>query len=453
MPIIATNNELVFNNITPVIEDPRSDDFTDLVVVTTPQPEQGVTINESQSSENKESKVENNQSEVIDKSDAKSKSSTSPQNAPSVVDNSLSQTKNVIVNNAIKNNPTPTGTRVTNFIVQGKVNDSSYWAYRNVPGKGGGIPQNEKKLSLSAIQGYVKYYFGANWSNLVSTISIESIWDVLISMNVPQVGVFNPKIPYVAEENTEQHMMILNDSMIYNKGKDTSIGLYLKNASWADEPWWCGVFTDFILQRAGLSAIGGKTVGVDAYHRGLIKKGLINTPTTGIQPPQEGKVPLHNFWLPSKKETFNSSGVGVVFVKGYHFNENGALTESGKNLVNYLLKQGWEMATVSVGTSTHVETCSFMDSSGTMITIGGNTSGANDRNGTQMAVKSQSISKFCGKKQFVVLGKITGKSNRRERGLNGKFNKTKTMSSYIEMAKNGSKNINTTLSNLIQKIT
>ena len=455
MPRILSNNDPVINNVTPIVEDERRDDFTDLVDVVTSQPTEDVVQNEqTQNVENQESQTQADQSEVIDKTDAKNKSSTSPQSAPTNVDNSQAVTSDVKIDNAIKSTPTPTGTRVTTNIVQNKINDPTYWAYRKVEGtKGGGVSANEKKLSVSSILGYVKYYFNASWSNLTSGIQIQSIWDVLISMNIPQVGVFNSKIPYVAEENTEQHMMILNDRMVHNKGSGTTIGLYSKNPSWADEPYWCGIFTDFILKRANLSAVGGGTVGVDVYHRNLVKKGLINTPTGGIQPQDSGKLNLKNFWLPNKQEKFNPNGVAAVFVPGYHFKVKGELTVAGKNLLNYLLKQGWEMATVSVGTSTHVETCAFIDSSGNMITIGGNTGGIDPRNGTQMIVRTQSISKFCGKKDFIVLGKIVGNSNRKQRGLNGLYNQTTTMSSYIQRAKNKDKNINNTLSNILEKIT
>lgn len=388
------------------------------------------------------------------KEDAKDKASESPESAPEQVDNSGAQTTDVVKDVKINSTPVGTGIRVTSYIEQGKINDSSYWAYRNVdgPGDGTGTSANEKNQAVKSIKGFVKYRFGANWNTLTQGISIKSIWDVLIAINVPEVGVFNTKVPYVAEENTEQHMMILNDSMVYNRGKGTAIGLYQKNPSWAHEPYWCGAWTDFLTTRAGLSRAGGGTVGVDAYHRNLSGKGLVNAPTTGIKN-NPGKIKFQDSWLPSATEAFNPNGVGAIFVKGYHFHEKGELTDKGKKLLNYLLGLDWGMATVSVGASTHVETCAMLSSNGNMITIGGNTSGGNDRNGTQIAIKPQSISKFCGKKDYVVFGKINGPVNRATNRLNAKYIMTDTMKQYVSAVNSKQKNVNKTLSDLLKSIT
>lgn len=411
------------------------------------------------------------------KADAKDKASESPESAPEKVDNSGAQTEDDVKEVKINATPVGTGVRVTSYIEQNKLNDNSYWAYRNVDGPGtyvnsktkqrnttggkefdweksdgSGVASNEKNTAVQAIKGYVKYRFGANWNTLTQGISIKSIWDVLIAINVPEVGIFNTKVPYVAEENTEQHMMILNDSMVHNRGKGTAIGLYSKNPSWAHEPYWCGAWTDFLTTRAGLSRTGGGTVNVDAYHRSLSDKGLVNAPTTGIKN-NSGKIKFQDSWLPSATEAFNPNGVGAIFVKGYHFHEKGELTDKGKKLLNYLLGLDWGMATVSVGTSTHVETCAMLFGNGNMITIGGNTSGGNDRNGTQIAIKPQSISKFCGKKQYVVFGKITGPVNRAANRLNAKYIMTDTMKQYVNAVNSKQKNVNKTLSDLLKSIT
>jgi hypothetical protein len=407
------------------------------------------------------------------KQKTKSKNNKSPQDSPQVVDSSGAQTKAVI--NSIKNksNPTSTAIRVTSFIEQGKINDSSYWAYRKVDGPGTykkkinrrgklvlvwdksdgtGVIDNQKNPSIVSILGFVKYRFGASWDKLTRGIDIRSIWDVIISMNIPQVGIFNNIVPYIAEENTEQHMMILQDNMVYKRGEDTSIGLYQGNPSWAHEPFWCGVWTDFLTFRAGLSRVGGATTSVDKYHRRLAAKGLVNAPNT-ITNNSVGPIKFHESWLPSKEENLNPNGVGAIFVNGYHYSgKTQTLLDPGKKLLEYLLGLNWSMATVSVGTDTHIETCAYLNESGIMITIGGNTSGNNDRNGTQFYVKHQSIATFGADKQYVVFGKITGNTQRTSGGLNSKYIITPTMQSYIESVNNKKKNINNSLASILKKI-
>lgn len=390
----------------------------------------------------------------LKKEDPKDKASKSPETAPETVDNSGAQTKDAVKAIQAAATPVSTGMRVTSYLEQGKIGDNSYWAYRSVPpGVKQTSKEKEKDTSVQSIKGFVKYKFSANWNTLTEGIPVKSVWDVIIAMNVPQVGLFNKKIQYVAEENTEQHMMILNDSMVFDRGKGTTIGLYGNNPSWADEPYWCGAWTDFLTNRAGLSRRGGSTVGVDSYHRSLSNKGLVNAPTTGIKN-NAGKIKFQDSWLPSAPEGFNPNGVGAIFVNGYHFQEKGDLTDKGKALLKYLLGLGWGMATISVGTSTHVETCVTIDAKGSIITIGGNTSGGNDRNGTQIAVKTKSISGFCGKKEYVVFGKIEGNVNRSTNRLNAKYNMTETMKKYMSDAADSSKkNISKDLSKLLKQIT
>lgn len=468
-----------------LVEDIRIDDFSDILSNIKKRDEEKKKREEDGTDQQPPTQTQTTSSAdpstEIKKEDAKEKSATSPEKAPEKVDNSGAQTEDAVKEAKISATPVSTGIRVTSYLEQGKIGDNSYWAYRKVDGPGtyvmkkddkiigrnttggkgfeweksdgSGVASNEKNTAILAIKGYVKYRFGANWNTLTQGIPIKSIWDVVIAINVPQVGIFNPKIPYVAEENTEQHMMILNDNMVFDRGKGTAIGLYSGNPSWAHEPYWCGAWTDFLTNRAGLSRDGGGTVGVDAYHRSLSAKGLVNAPTTGIKN-NKGKIKFQDSWLPSATEAFNSNGVGAVFVKGYHFQENGPLTDKGKKLINYLLGLDWGMATVSVGTSTHVETCAYLQSDGTMISIGGNTSGGNDRNGTQIAIKSTSISNFCGKKrQYVVFGKISGDTNRTVSRLNAKYKMTETMKKYIDAANSKGKNISTDLAKFLKSIT
>lgn len=441
-----------------LVEDIRIDDFSDVLANIKKREEEKKKREQDGTEQQPPTKTQTTSSAdpntEIKKEDAKDKSKKSPENAPENVDNSAAQTENAVKEAKINATPVSTGMRVTSYLEQGKIGDSSYWAYRKVDGPGDktGVSSKEKDLSVQAIKGYVKYRFGANWNTLIQGIPVKSIWDVVIAMNVPQVGIFNPKIPYVAEENTEQHMMILNDSMVFDRGQGIGIGLYQQNPSWAHEPYWCGAWTDFLTNRAGLRRDGGGTVGVDAYHRNLASKGLVNAPTTGIKN-NSGKIKFQDSWLPSATEAFNSNGVGAIFVKGYHFQQKGALTDKGQKLINYLLGLDWGMATVSVGTSTHVETCAYLQSDGTMISIGGNTSGGNDRNGTQIAIKPTSISKFCGEKEYVVFGKISGDTNRTVSRLNAKYKMTETMKKYIDAANSKGKNISTDLAKFLKSIT
>jgi hypothetical protein len=439
-----------------LIDDSRMDDFSDILDNIKKQKEEEEKRKQDGTSSNtvpKESVSVPSKSSGISKKKVKNKSSKSPESAPISVDNSGAQTSDVVKNTKINPPIITTDIRVTSYIEQGKINDSSYWAYRSVEGPSGiyGKKENEKNLSIQSIKGYVKYKFDADWNKLTQGISIDSVWDVLIAMNIPQVGIFNDKVPYIAEENTEQHMMILNDKHVYNRGKDTAIGLYQQNPSWADEPYWCGVWTEFLIGRSGLKTYSG-TTDVDRYHRILVSNGLVNSPPNIID--NEGKIKFQNSWLPEKPEKYYSDGKCAIFVKGYHFDKNGNLLPNGKNLLKYLLGLDWAMATVSVGpTKTHIETCVYLSDSGNMITIGGNTGLRGvDRNGTQFSVKKNTISTFCGENDYIVFGKITGNPNRSAQRLNAKHNNTKTMNEYFSAVNNNKKNINKSLSQIIKTL-
>jgi len=78
-------------------------------------------------------------------------------------------------------------------------------------------------------------------------------------MNFPEVGVWNNAVPYVADTQTEQHRMIVKEkyTAISNPG-GWGIGTYATKANWAEEPWWCGIFTNHCLHHGGYRSLPGR---------------------------------------------------------------------------------------------------------------------------------------------------------------------------------------------------
>jgi hypothetical protein len=80
-----------------------------------------------------------------------------------------------------------------------------------------------------------------------------NIIDYPIIMNFPEVGVWNKTVPYVASTQTEQHRMVSAGNVL-NDG-NWGIGNYGSAnggvANWAEEPHWCGMFTNHCISHGG----------------------------------------------------------------------------------------------------------------------------------------------------------------------------------------------------------
>ena len=95
------------------------------------------------------------------------------------------------------------------------------------------------------------FEFGTNLKKMFSGIKIESPIDIGLALNGIQIGLFNKNIPYMFGEGSEVHAAIIGSGVI-DREAEGGIGNYGKNANWGNEPFWCGYFTDFVLNNNGI---------------------------------------------------------------------------------------------------------------------------------------------------------------------------------------------------------
>jgi hypothetical protein len=95
------------------------------------------------------------------------------------------------------------------------------------------------------------FEFGTNLKKMFSGIKIESPIDIGLALNGIQIGLFNKNIPYMFGEGSEVHAAIIGSGVI-DRESEGGIGNYGKNANWGNEPFWCGYFTDFVLNNNGI---------------------------------------------------------------------------------------------------------------------------------------------------------------------------------------------------------
>lgn len=193
---------------------------------------------------------------------AKEKSSDSPEGAPENVENSKALTTARLRELTAKNSPVPAAWRVTHPNHSGEVavsppggtyGGTKTWGFRARETEGLGGAANELKVPESKLTRSVKWYFGGTWEGLtrkpILGVDIPKderllkFIDYPIIMNFPEVGIPNTAVPYVAENQTEQHRMVVKSS-VANFSK-YGIGTFSGKpfANWAEQPHWCGYFS------------------------------------------------------------------------------------------------------------------------------------------------------------------------------------------------------------------
>lgn len=211
----------------------------------------------------------------IEKNEAKAKSNASPQPASENVDKSAALTEAKLREINRSNQTAPSSIIITSFFEKDKIKsltsvEPGYWGWRT----GGeskspnGVPENELDKDKSGIAASVRYRFGGTWDGLTKSTGRDAqvsknkndlkIIDYPIIMNFPEVGIWNKTIPYVAQEQTEQHMVI-NPCSAYHIPGGYGIGQFSqqnpKNPSWGEAPWWCGISTVAALKYGGYSSV------------------------------------------------------------------------------------------------------------------------------------------------------------------------------------------------------
>lgn len=244
------------------------------------------------------------------KFEPKQKSSQSPEGAPQNVEKSAALTEAKLRELSGKIVKPGSSIQISSYVepISGVPPvPAGYYAYRVASGtKGQGIPANAANPAASSIINKVKFRFNASWGkftkNVIRGVKIPTdeadmnIIDYPIIMNFPEAGVWNTTVPYVADSQTEQHYMILEENYSYIAVKPWGIGTYAsdtKFANWAEEPWWCGISTLFCVQksgyetmRAGIKWAAANGINV-AYTSKLPKP--ITSETTGIL----GNLPMY----------------------------------------------------------------------------------------------------------------------------------------------------------------
>jgi hypothetical protein len=457
----------------------------------------------------------NNQTDSNKKEEAKPKANESPEAAPNKVDESDAMTEEKSVDLTKQNAKQGNSIRVTqgswyNPTPNPSAKPGGVWAYRKVESNNLSGPPNEFNQQSGPIVAEVKYYFGANWNTLLNGLgsnkpSKQNLIDIPIIMNFPEVGVFNKACPYVAEENTELHMMI---TRVGNKGGYTYgvAGL----ASWADKDYWCGHWTSWCELKSGYDGgndSGAGTANVIGWNKcianfanGRGSKSLAGYPATSVN----GQVGVYNnyfdFQVKNKKgvlerykwngreseklfaqgyniktptiiktetipdldkkgkqkidkkgnpvfktvqkeipdpnapkvshwEQLMSDPIQAIFFVGYHIDKSGGLTAAGKRLCAHFVKEcNTECFTLSRGD--HVEFGVFLNPDGTLISFGGNTSGALSRNGTNFVIRAGTVGKFGLSNGMTVLTAMKGSGQKVSNKLNSKFIRTPLYNAY-----------------------
>lgn len=351
--------------------------------------------------------------------------------------------------------------------------------------------------------------------------SKQNLIDVPIIMNFPEVGVFNKICPYVAEESTEFHMMIAQSVgnrggytygaaetaawadkhwwcghwVMFCENKSGYEGNNTGNAGGAAKIAFEKCVANFGNGRgtksfAGYPAtnINGQTVVYNNYTsvkwdgrnaNTLLSAGYnIKTPTiikTETLPDLDKKgkqkidkkgnpvfktvqkeipdpnAPKVNHW-----EQLMSDPIQAIFLSGYHFTSSG-LTPAGKKLCAHFVNNcNAECFTLNCGN--HVEFGIFLQSDGTHISFGGNTTGVyvgknqSVNNGTQFTVKSSAIWRFGQSGGITVLTAMKGSGQKIVSRLNGKFRRTPLYNAYSN-AVGKDKNLSDSYKKIMDKIT
>lgn len=222
----------------------------------------------------------------LDKNPAKEKSQETPEGAPEQVEQSPAMTKRNFERIQGSITQISPSLLAQNQRTTGKIGARGYWAFRRYPDNTPfGKPEYE--LNNTVVNGFctvdgkigsVNYHFDGNLYKLrkntgrgVGVISgRENVVDFPIWMNFPEVGIWNTLVPYVADNQTEQHMGMIPSGPTYfhNLPGGYGIGLYenveLKKpdeANWGIAPPWCGITTNAVIKHGGYIHYHGSVIG------------------------------------------------------------------------------------------------------------------------------------------------------------------------------------------------
>ena len=222
----------------------------------------------------------------LDKNPAKEKSQETPEGAPEQVEQSPAMTKRNF--ERIQGSVTQISPSLLaqNQRTTGKIGVRGYWAFRRYPDNTPfGKPEYE--LNKDVVNGFctvdgkigsVQYHFGGDLYKLrkqtgrgVAVIGgRENVVDFPIWMNFPEVGLWNTLVPYVADNQTEQHMGMIPAGTTYfhNLPGGYGIGLYENvslrkpdEANWGIAPPWCGITTNAVIKHGGYMHYHGSVIG------------------------------------------------------------------------------------------------------------------------------------------------------------------------------------------------
>jgi hypothetical protein len=409
----------------------------------------------------------NQQTDPNKKEEAKPKANESPEGAPAKVDESAAMTEEKSVELSkgsvdAGSKSVVTGGPWFNPTPNPASKPGGVWAYRKVESNFLNGAANEFNQQSGPIVAEVKYFFGADWNRLLNGLgsnkpSKQNLIDIPIIMNFPEVGVFNKICPYVAEENTEFHMMI---TRVGSKGGYTYGPA--PTAAWADKDYWCGHWTAFCESKSGYEGnndSGAGTANAFAWNKAIANfgngrgtKSLAGYPATTVNgqtgvynnytslkwggrdsktlfdkgysaliPPTIQKVETVPDLDKKGKQKVDKKGNPVFKTKTTTIPDPNApkvtvweqlmsdpiqaiffqdyhftekgLTAAGKKLCAHFVNS-CNAECFTISRGDHVEFGIFLNPDGTLVTFGGNTSGLLSRNGTNFVVRTGTVTGF-----------------------------------------------------------
>jgi hypothetical protein len=165
-----------------------------------------------------------------------------------------------------KLNPEKTNTETPTFrswIIKNPVNSGDKFIWNRSLLKESPYPPDQKPPINENVGTPKNYKSLFDWGTSLSKFfsgyenKIQSPIDICLLMNPANVGGFNKNLPYLFEEGSEPHLLIVRaypgdkdkgvlgkSPAVRNKGK--------LDANWSENPYWCGLTVDFMLYGNGI---------------------------------------------------------------------------------------------------------------------------------------------------------------------------------------------------------
>jgi len=317
------------------------------------------------------------------------------------------------------------------------------------------------------------FNFGTNLSGIFGGYSVESPLDCCLLMNSGASGRVNKNWPYLFGEGSEIHSSIILANSI-TKRPDGGIGTATvkggKDANWAETPYWCGYYTNFVLNANGRYFSDSSPVNfistsiVESLYKSSpfnsIPKALtkskrisLETRLDEIQADTTGADQKEVERLRSELEnldTIDTNGQCVLLTRGRHFSSSG-LTPHGLKIIRMI--KDWPGAVVVRRPIGHIEVLLHITELGAFYTIGGNT-GLRDANGngSEHGVKKYpSIDSFCGKSDNFYIYK-RGMLNPYTNGIGVSVKRTATFDEYESRVQSKDKEVKSSSYNVLISI-